>query len=43
LIGFELDLTAAAREAFGIGPAEAGAFSIGSATAVNAETGDFVR
>jgi hypothetical protein len=42
-VGFELDLTAAAREVFGIGPAEPGAFAVGSATAVNAETGDLAR
>jgi hypothetical protein len=42
-LGFELELTAPARAAFGIGPAEPGAFAIGSTTAVNAETGAFVR
>lgn len=42
-VGFELDLTGPAREAFGIGAAEPGAFAIGSATAVNAETGDLAR
>jgi len=42
-LGFEVGLTAPACAAFGIGPAEPGAFAIGSATAVNAETGAFVR
>jgi hypothetical protein len=42
-LGFELELTDAVRQQFGIGPAEPGALSIGSATAVNAETGRIVR
>jgi hypothetical protein len=42
-IGFELELTTLVRQRFGIGPAEPGAFSIGSATAVNAETGQIVH
>jgi hypothetical protein len=42
-VGFELELTAPARAAFGIGAAQPGAFVVGSATAVNAETGAFVR
>ena len=42
-LGFELELTAAVRHEFRIGPAEAGAFLIGSATAVNAETGQIMR
>ena len=41
--GFELELSDAVRQCFGIGEAEPGAFSIGSATAVNAETGQIVR
>jgi len=42
-LGFELELTAAVREQFGIGAPEPGALSIGSGTAVNAETGRIVR
>jgi len=42
-LGFELELTDIVRRQFGIGPAETGAFSIGSATPVNAETGQIVR
>jgi hypothetical protein len=42
-LGFELELTAAVGREFGIGPADAGAFSIGSGTAVNAETGQVTR
>jgi hypothetical protein len=42
-LGFELELTAAVRQQFGIGPAEPGALSISSATAVNAETGRIER
>jgi hypothetical protein len=42
-VGFELELTAPVQREFGIGPAEPGAFAISSATAVNAETGRFVR
>jgi hypothetical protein len=42
-LAFELGLTAAVRQRFGIGPAEPGAFSISSSTAVNAETGQLVR
>jgi hypothetical protein len=42
-VGFEVELAARVREWFGIGPAEPGAFSIGSGTAVNAETGQIVR
>jgi hypothetical protein len=42
-LGFELHLDAAARERFGIGPPGAGSLAIGSATAVNAETGQIVR
>ncbi len=41
--GFELELSDPVRQCFGIGPAEPGSFSIGSATAVNAETGQIVR
>jgi hypothetical protein len=41
-LGFELELTTLVRHRFAIGPAEPGAFSIGSATAVNAETGQIV-
>ena len=41
--GFELELSDPVRQCFGIGPAEPGAFLIGSATAVNAETGQIVR
>ena len=42
-LGFELELAAEVRERFGIGPARPGALSIGSATPVNAETGQIVR
>ncbi len=42
-LGFELELTAAVRQQFGIGPPEPGALSISSATAVNAETGRIER
>jgi hypothetical protein len=42
-LAFEIALAAPVRERFGIVPAEPGAFSIGSATAVNAETGQIVR
>jgi hypothetical protein len=42
-LGFELELTAAVRGQFGIGPAEPGALAISSATAVNAETGRIER
>ncbi|HEX4584662.1 MAG TPA: hypothetical protein VH183_07520 [Burkholderiaceae bacterium] len=42
-LAFEIELAAPVRERFGIGPAVPGAFSIGSATAVNAETGQIVR
>jgi hypothetical protein len=41
--GFELELSEPVRNRFGIGPVEPGAFSIGSATAVDAETGRIVR
>jgi hypothetical protein len=42
-LGFEIELTTAVRQHFGIGPAEPGALSISSATAVNAETGQIER
>ena len=42
-LGFELELTAAVRQQFGVGPAEPGALSISSATVVNAETGRIER
>jgi hypothetical protein len=42
-LGFEVELSDPVRELFGIGPAEPGAFAIGSGTAVNAETGVIVR
>ena len=42
-LGFELELTAAVRHEFGIGPPESGALAISSATAVNAETGRIER
>jgi len=42
-LGFELELTVPVCERFGIGPAETGALAIGSATAVNAETGAICR
>jgi hypothetical protein len=38
-LGFELELTAAVHDQFGIGPAQPGAIAISSATVVNAETG----
>jgi len=42
-IGFELALSDVVRRQFGIGLAIPGAFSIGSTTPVNAETGQIVR
>jgi len=42
-LGFELELTEAVREQFGIAPAHPNAFAIGSTTPVNAETGAIVR
>jgi hypothetical protein len=42
-LGFELELTKEVCERFGVDPAEPGALAIGSATAVNAETGAIVR
>jgi hypothetical protein len=42
-LGFDVELTAAVRQRFGIGPPEPGAFSISSSTAVNAETGEMAR
>lgn len=42
-LAFEVELTAPIRAQFGIGPAEAGAFSISSNAAVNAETGQVAR
>jgi hypothetical protein len=42
-LGFELELTAAVSEHFGIGPAAAAAFLISTSTAVNAETGRLSR
>jgi hypothetical protein len=42
-LGFELDLTSAVCQQFGIGPADPDAFSISSGTAVNAETGQVMR
>jgi hypothetical protein len=42
-LGFEIELTAPVCERFGIGPAEPEALAIGSATAVNAETGGIRR
>ena len=42
-LAFEIELTGPVRERFGIGPAGPASFAVGSATAVNAETGDIVR
>jgi len=42
-LAFELELSPSVRERFRIGPAEPGALSISSSTAVNAETGEIVR
>jgi len=42
-LGFELELTDAVRQQFGVGPPESDALSISSATAVNAETGRIER